>query len=141
MSAGRPTKYNKDMLLLAQEYIDSCKDYIVKDGVSRVKLPKAEGLALHLKVNRSTLYEWADKHEDFSDILDKINAIQAERVINEALAGNYNSNIAKLLLGKHGYKDMKDTDITTGGDKINGPILVLPMEELEYEEEDTGENV
>jgi len=83
-----------------------------------VNIPKAEGLALHLGVNRSTLYEWAENHQAFSDILDEINALQSNRVINNALAGNYNATIAKLLLGKHGYKEQSEQDVTSGGEKI-----------------------
>lgn len=132
---GRPTKYENDKTIKkAEEYIKLCIDEIEsivesendKTGRVRyisklkVKLPKAEGLALYLGVQRDTLYEWASKYEDFSYILEKINQIQADRVIDEALAGNYNANIAKLLLGKHGYKDQSETDITSKGERIIG---------------------
>lgn len=139
---GRPTKYSKGILKKSERYIKSCTDEfkrtIIEETIKNkgnkkvktrkiqaiktrlvVKLPKAEGLALFLGVTRSTLYEWAKDHEEFSDILEKINQIQADRVINEALAGNYNPLIAKLLLGKHGYKDRSDI---TSDDK---PIPIL----------------
>lgn len=86
-----------------------------------VKLPKAEGLALYLGVSRSRLYEWAGLYPEFQDILERINQIQADRVINEALAGNYNPLIAKLLLGKHGYREKTETDLTSGGKPL--PIM------------------
>lgn len=97
---GRPTEYSAEVLNKAREYIDSCKD-----SKKKVSLPKAEGLALHLGVTRKTLYNWADQHEDFLHILDEINQIQVNRVIDKGLSGDYNSNIAKLLLAKHGYKE------------------------------------
>jgi hypothetical protein len=124
MPAGRPTKYCKDILKKSRKYIDECQDKFVrqvmgvKDGkedckwMFKVNLPKAEGLALALKVNKDTLYEWASKYEEFSDILKEINQLQADRVINESMAGNYNPMIAKLLLGKHGYKDEIKTEHT-----------------------------
>ena len=109
--AGQPTKYNKEILVKSEEYIKQCVDEFKsmveskdektgkKKYISRFKvnLPKAEGLALYLEVHRDTLYEWARKHKEFSYILERINQLQADRVINEAMAGNYNSLIAKLL--------------------------------------------
>ena len=119
MPGGRPTKYlGQETLDKAEEYIQQAVDSFTKGEPKVVNLPKSEGLALYLEVNHDTLYEWAKKHKEFSDILKKVNSIQAERVINQALAGNYNPLIAKLLLGKHGYSDR--TDITTGGAKITG---------------------
>jgi hypothetical protein len=131
MKVGRPTDYSEEILKLAREYVDSCADEIgeilesenEKTGRNRftqklvVKLPKVEGLCLYLGIARSTAYEWAKIHEEFSDILEEINQIQADRVINEALAGNYNPMIAKLLLGKHGYKE--SSDVTSDGHAIN----------------------
>jgi hypothetical protein len=102
---GRPTDYNENMLLKAQEYLAGAHDYIDEAGKWRVKIPKAAGMALHLGVARSTLYEWAKSHAEFSDILERMNAMQEDRVIDRAIDGTYNSNIAKLLLGKHGYSE------------------------------------
>ena len=125
---ARPSKYTKETLKKAEEYIESCVDEIERvvkyesdkstgyENNLKVKLPKAEGLALYLGVARSRLYEWAGKYKEFKDILERINQVQADRVINEALAGNYNPLIAKLLLGKHGYKEQ--SDITSGGKPI-----------------------
>ena len=118
-ATGRPTKYSKEILRRARQYIGQCKDGWKKVliGVNKrthkkiyqyeesVNLPKAEGLAMYLEVSRDTLYEWAKQHKEFSDILELLNQTQADRVINKALNGEYNSLIAKLLLGKHGYKE------------------------------------
>ena len=134
-NCGRPTKYKgEETIRKSEEYIKSCVDKMgkvvesinKKTGRERfvhqmqIKLPKAEGLALYLGVSRDTLYEWASKYDEFSDILERVNQIQADRVINEALAGNYNALIAKLLLAKHGYKDR--SDITTDDKPIHFKI-------------------
>ena len=103
---GRPTKYGEDIIRRSEEYINSCVDDLEN---KKVNLPKAEGLAFYLKVSRSTLYEWGRNYKEFSHILESLNQIQVNRVINEALAGNYNANIAKLLLGKHGYSDKQES--------------------------------
>jgi len=117
---GRPSKYEGEKTLKkAKEYIEKCVDSISQKlestnkktgrrrfiNLLKVNIPKAEGLALYLGVSRQLLYDWADKHKEFHDILERINQIQVNRVIDEALAGNYNSTIAKLLLAKHGYRD------------------------------------
>ena len=121
---GRPTKYNNKILKKAWTYIASCKD---DEGIQKkVKLPKAEGLAIYLDVSRDTLYEWASKHKEFSDILEAINQEQIERLINNGLSGFYNSTIAKLVLAKHGYKEETKTDLTSGGEQIKTINYIIP---------------
>ena len=100
---GRPTKYNKAMqanaeLYLADGYKD-CGDVI----------PSIEGLAELLEVNRSTLYEWKDKHSMFSDTLAGIEAKQKKVTLNNGLTGDFNATIAKLVLANHGMHDKQDT--------------------------------
>ena len=91
-----------------------------------VKLPSIEGLARYLGVSRDTLYEWAKEHEEFSDILEIVRAEQADRLINNGLAGDYNPTIAKLLLHKHGYSDK--TELTgDGGGPIEQRVIYLPQ--------------
>lgn len=121
---GRPTKYEGNKTIeKTRQYISECVDDF---STHTVRLPKAEGLAYYLGVSRDTLYEWAKKHKSFSDILEEINQIQSSRVIDNALAGNYNANIAKLLLGKHGYKEQSETDLTSKGEKIEGFNYIIP---------------
>lgn len=134
MPGGRPPKYGKKMIKMAKEYIQNCNDKVVNvlesenetTGRTRyltrlkVNLPKIEGLCIYLDIRRSTAYEWANKYEEFSDIIEEINKLQSQRLIDGALSGEYNSIIAKLLLSKHGYKEEKD--ITSGGKPI-GKIL------------------
>jgi|GEM_PF-1914158 len=97
---GRPTKYNTALLEKAQHYLDNYEEY---DEV----IPSAVGLALVLDITRSTLYAWA-KDEDkkvFSHILDNINKKQEQVLLKNGLNNKFNSNITKLVLGKHGYHD------------------------------------
>lgn len=133
MPAGRPTEYSPKILKSAEAYLKLCKDeeydWTKTDGAQstsyehriKVKLPSIEGLAVYLKVHRSTIYEWKDLHEEFSDILEEILSEQAQRLINNGLSGDYNSTISKLILTKHGYSDKSETDVTSGGKPI--PIL------------------
>jgi hypothetical protein len=68
MAAGRPTSYDKDVVPAVRDYIRSRKD----EG----RIPTVEGLAVFLDVDRSTIYEWAKSHPEFSDILDGFIAIR-----------------------------------------------------------------
>ena len=97
---GRPTKYSQELLDKAEEYLT---DFEYHGAV----FPSHIGLSLYLGLNKDTLFDWA-KQEDkkaFSDILRRILAVQHEMLIGNGITGKYNSNICKLVLGKHGYKD------------------------------------
>lgn len=117
MPVGRPTKYSPDILQQSEEYIDSCEDREeqVVSGQSEkftafktrtvVNLPTIEGLALHLKVHRDTIFEWESKYPDFSDTLNVLRGKQLRVLLNKGLSGDYNPMIAKLVLHKHGYTE------------------------------------
>lgn len=130
MPAGRPNEYTEDILVKAQEYLDLCIDEedefhktrgVKSDGYERlvrVRIPTIEGLAVHLNIARSTLYEWKEKYKELADIIDNLQDIQADRLLNNGLSGDYNPTIAKVLLTKHGYREAVDTDMTSGGKPI-----------------------
>lgn len=132
---GRPTNYGPHIITKTREYIDQCEDTEeeVLTGLSakgtelykqklNVNIPTIEGLALYLDIARDTIYEW-EKEEDkkeFSDILAKLRAKQANALINNGLSGNYNPTIAKVLLVKHGYRDGHELTGKDGKDlKVN----------------------
>ena len=107
---GRPTKYNDQTIPITLDYLNNFKEY--GDMV-----PSVAGLADYLEVCRETLYEWA-RHEDkseFSDILKRILTRQEKTLFNGGLSGDFNSNIAKLALGKHGYSDKQELAGKDGG--------------------------
>lgn len=133
---GRPTKYSSDLIKKVDEYLAFCVD---KDGefhktrgeksdtyerILKVNLPKIEGFAMFIGVHKDTLTEWAKENDDFSVSLDKIRTVQHNRLVDEALAGNYNPVIAKLMLSSnHGYKEK--SDMTTNGKELPTPIIPL----------------
>lgn len=105
-SIGRPTKYTPELLQQAHEYVTSYTNH------GHV-IPSIGGLSIVLKVMRSTLYEWA-KHKnkkEFSDILGEIITTQELVLLNKGLNGDFNSNITKLVLGKHGYHEKRDENL------------------------------
>lgn len=117
---ARPTKYSTALVEKAQHYLDNFEEY---DEV----IPSAVGLALVLNITRSTLYEWAkdDNKKEFSDILDNINKKQEQVLLKNGLNNTFNSNITKLLLGKHGYHDRQQQDGTQVQVIINRDRVVL----------------
>lgn len=125
---GRPKKLTPALLKKAEKYLDERKDKMEVVTGARgsavtymVKLPTIEGLARYLHVSRSTIYEWQGAeagdtlNEKFSDIIEDLQAEQADRLINQGLGGNYNSTIAKVLMTKHGYVEKSEVDQNLSG--------------------------
>ena len=101
MPGGRPTKYTDKFIKLAESYLNnyhSKYDHII---------PSIAGLSEVANIARDTLHTWRKEagKEAFSDILDKLLAKQERILLNNGLTGEFNSNITKLALGKHGYSD------------------------------------
>lgn len=107
MPAGRPTTWSKALEKKAWEYANG-----EWQEVGHV-FPSLVGLCSYLNRPKSTIYDWA-KHEDkqFSDILAKINQEQEIVAWNRGMVGDYNANLVKLLLGKHGYHDKQDQTLS-----------------------------
>jgi hypothetical protein len=116
---ARPTKYTEKLVASAREYITTFEEH----GHA---VPSVVGLCDVIDIGKSTAYDWAeDKDKEFSDILERINQKQELVTFNKALRGDYNATIAKLLLGKHGYHDKVDNELTgKGGAPINLDLVV-----------------
>lgn len=139
---ARPTEYTEEIIDQTRDYIEQCVDEEDEfhktrgeksdgyDRLIRVRLPTIEGLAVHLKVNRDTIYDWETKYPEFSDILGELRAIQADRLLNNGLSGNYNPVIAKVLLTKHGYRDSQEVTGLNGKDLIPESISAEDKEKL-----------
>ena len=116
---ARPTKWNKEIEEKARAYIN---DYAMYGDM----IPSIEGMAIHLGVHRDTLYDWA-KHKDkgFSDILRLTIQNQERTLINNGLNNTFNSAITKLVLGKHGYHDKMEQDITSSDESMKPTVIQL----------------
>lgn len=114
---GRPTKYGPDILKKTEEYLSICKDgyervlqsekkrSVMYTHKFRVKLPTIGGLARYLHIRRETIWDWAKKIPEFSNVIGELMAEQEDRLINNGISGDYNPTIAKVLLTKHGYRE------------------------------------
>lgn len=115
MPSGRLTEYCPEVLIQTKEYIQGCidepytlvktegKDSTTWENKLRVNLPTKERLALKLGVSRPTVYKWAEKYPEFSELLEELMAIQADRLVQGGLSGDYNPTISKVMLSNHGY--------------------------------------
>ena len=109
---GRPTKCTPEALAAAEKYLANCE----KKGI----VTTVPDLARAVGIARSRVYVWAEQDRGgFEDILERCNRAQESALIHKGLSGEYNSNIVKLMLGKHGYHSESKMGLT-GGD--GGPI-------------------
>lgn len=114
MLVGRPTKYTPELLVKSEAYLNDYEHH-------GAKFPSHIGLALYLDINTDTVYDWAKQKskQEFSDILCKITQTQHEMLIGNGISGEYNSNITKLVLGKHGYSEKHQQELS-GKVEISG---------------------
>ncbi|MCP3684802.1 MAG: hypothetical protein GY861_19205 [bacterium] len=140
-NSGRAKKYKsaEEVEEVIQIYFDECDNntkevYDKKNQeVTTVAFPlpyTVEGLALALDfTSREALinYEKKKGYEEFFDTIKKAKLrIQQNKVVN-GIAGTYNQAVTIFdLKNNHGYKDKNETDITSGGDKIELPQIYLP---------------
>lgn len=99
---GRPTKYIPEIIYpKIEEYLSSC-------GREQTQLPTVEGLALHLGINRDTVFAWAKEHPEISDYLKQLADTQKNQLMNDGMYGGKEVNAAMaifLLKAIHGLKE------------------------------------
>jgi len=107
---ARPTDYT-------QELIEKAKDYLENHEKHGDVVPSVAGLAKHLEIHRSTIYDWKSQEDkkEFSDILANILSTQEQILINKGLKNEFNSAIVKLMLGKHGYSEKQESKVEHSG--------------------------
>jgi serine protease inhibitor len=132
MGAGRPTKYNDAVLEKTQDYIKNFKSY--GDMV-----PSVAGLADELGVARETVYDWCRQPEkcQFSDIVKRISTKQERELINGTLSGEFNAQVGRMMLGKHGYTETSQIDnISSDGSMATGKPTKIEL--VAYEAPSVG---
>lgn len=102
---GRPTKYDETMLGKIPEYVEKC--------FHENRLPTRAGLSNFIGITKQTLINWGKENGQFLDALLIFDQLQEDEVWDKALKGEYNSNIAKLLLHNHGYSDKSQVQSET----------------------------
>lgn len=107
MKMGRPSIYSEELLEKAVSYLVRYEEY-------GDEIPSNVGLAIHLGISQRILNYWANDEDkkDFLHILDCIQSKQQQVLINKGLSNDFNSNICKLVLGKHGFSDKQETELS-----------------------------
>ncbi len=115
MAGGRPTEYTEETIPKTLEYLENYKSY-------GDEIPSIAGLSVILGVGRNTIYDWASQEDkkEFSNILVQVLSTQERVLINNGLNNTFNGNIAKLVLGKHGYSDKQEVTGKDGKDLLQG---------------------
>ncbi len=115
------TTYKKKYCKLVDDYLKKTRDrkrlfHKVRGAKSdsyeekyAIRLCSKEDFADFIGVSRKTLYNWAEKHIEFAEALEKIHEAQLSRLVNGGLAGIYNSTITKLMLSfNHGVNETQE---------------------------------
>lgn len=115
----RPTNCDKETIELAIHYAENFEEF----GHA---IPSVVGLCKVINRARSSVYLWAGiQGNEFADILERINEYQEFVVLDKSLKGDYNPTIAKLVLGKHGYRDESKVVSTT---RVSAVTELTPSE-------------
>lgn len=117
MSMGRPSKYS-------QEILDKTADYIVNHVKCGDIVPSNAGLACELNISRETVRDWGNTKPEFSAMLAQLQAKQERLLLTNGLTGDFNSNIAKLMLAKHGHTDKVQQDQISSDGTMSPPTKI-----------------
>lgn len=117
MPAGRPTKYNDELLKAAKDYIDNFQPVEGQEII-----PTVVGMCIAVNISHAIAYKWAkdEDKKEFLDILEKIEGKQHKELVNRGLDSTFNPTITKMMLTKHGYSDKQEIDHTSKGDRVEG---------------------
>ena len=97
-SRGRPTKYNEDVLVKAQSYVQHCQN--------ATEMPFIEELALSLDINEDTVVEWAKEHDEFSATVKRLKMLQKLHLKKGALEKRLHPSLSIFLLkANHGLNE------------------------------------
>lgn len=115
-------KYNQELF---PKWVE---EYLATTGNHQMKLPTMEGLALAIGVHRDVLYDWEKAKPETKEYFDKVRAMQKEQLMNDGMYGGkeVNSTMAIFLLKvNHDMIEKTQTDITSMGEKLAAPTIIL----------------
>lgn len=136
---GQPTKYRSEFCDLIIRYFEEAEPVVKvvddpggKGGTQTkyetLRVPTVRGFAGRIGVHVDTLYEWADKHRQFSEAFARARHLQAAIIEELGLAGRLGKGLAELYFTNYlGYRDSRHIDLTTDGKELPAPITALQL--------------
>lgn len=120
-------EYDPEVVLpKVDEYLEQCVDDWEALGdngnakyVRKVNLPSKVGLARYLEISTNTLKHWRNNFPQLEEKVQFVTDAQHEKLLNNGLGGQYNSNVTKMLMGKHGYADQQNQNINANVEGFN----------------------
>lgn len=114
---GRPSTYKPEYCEQILEWFDREPFTMsVIEGTDKVirvpaKLPSLTNFAMHIGASRSTLWEWAKQHAEFSNAIQKAKEIQEEILMQNGLFGAYEKTFA-IFTAKNvcGWRDKQEVE-------------------------------
>lgn len=119
LDMGRPTKYSESVVEITRRYYLWC--------VRNDECPFAEGLAIKLGVDDSTLWHWVNRHDEFREAYEILMTLQKLVLKRKGLSGEYASSIVRLLLSnsiKASSRCEKESKKTQIDEKLNNLSVV-----------------
>lgn len=93
------------------ETVDAGNVKEISQKLVMTRFPTFVRYARSIWVNKTTLYEWADKHPEFSNSLRQCNEIAEIILLENWLQWIYNSQFTQFLLkNNYGYKDKTEVE-------------------------------
>ncbi|MDQ0825411.1 hypothetical protein QFZ60_001584 [Arthrobacter sp. B2I5] len=135
---ARPTKYKKLFCKSIIEYFDQPLTYQEEETkyykgepypVTRTvvtELPTFERFASSIGVTMSTMWEWKQSHEEFSNAYSQAQQLQEQMIVGNAMAGRYVGSFAQFYLkNKHQYVEQSQIDHTTDGKPMTALVEIV----------------
>lgn len=121
MPAGRPTDYLPEYCEKIIEHFDQEPFSTTMDETSgklirsAILLPTLTNFAKKIGVARCTIYEWAERHPEFSDAVKRAQELQEEILMQNGLFGGYEKTFA-IFTAKNvlGWRDKQDVEHSGG---------------------------
>lgn len=139
---GRPTDYHPkycEMIIdffadheLTRERVKATgdNDYQLTEEVPN-EYPTITDFARKIKVNRSSISLWAQKHEEFSIALKEAKELQQEIIIKCGLMGVYNASFSIFAMKNiAGWRDRSEVE-HSGSIDVNAKALIEAVQEAE----------
>jgi len=134
MPGGRPTKYTKTMVKKLIKYfsVEPYREVEVKHFDQKTgkewstceeranDTPTFGGFCASIDIHKDTMYEWRDKHKEFSDALKKAQSLMEQFLVINGNKGLIQQPFA-IFTAKNVLKwaDKQDLDIKSGGKALS----------------------